>query len=488
MFQISAYADRHVGRKRSNNEDFVTYFEPEKPEVLQKSGRLYVLCDGVGGASFGEKASKFAAQSVLHDYYEQTELEPGERLRMLVRKAGNQINQFANDSEHFMRMATTLVAAVVLGDQLIVANVGDSRAYLLRDGKAQQITVDHSYVDEMVRSGQMTPEEAARSNAKNRITRSLGGERDVRVDIFRLQLLAGDRILLCSDGLTRYAEPQDIYRLSQAGAPEAVVKNLIDYANHKGGVDNISVAYIAVDAPGAAVTVPRKHAGVIPQSVDWETISTDPGEDKKLFTKTQIIVLTVLSTLLLVVLIFLALIRFTNLVEKLIPNNEIIPPVTEQVEIATMTETASLLREVSTKTPLPVPSQTSSITSLPTEILIKTLFPTQTPEPSATEKNKDDNNGNNPNNPDLPDPDELINCSYEVTNEDSGLFEILQKLELPQTSEFTSLITCVSENCTFDFNNINYIKVGWMLVFPDVPRRVCKEAGGVEIIEEANGN
>jgi len=166
---------------------------------------------------------------------------------------GNEIYAYGHSEAGGGRaMATTLVAAVVWRERLIVANVGDSRAYLLRGGHAEQITVDHNLVGEMVQEGLMTEEEARRSKVKNRLTRSLGGRPDPKVDIFTRTLQTGDRIVLCSDGLTRYASAEDIVRLAGEAPPEEAVQRLIDFANQQGGADNISAIVIAV---GEAIPV-----------------------------------------------------------------------------------------------------------------------------------------------------------------------------------------------------------------------------------------
>ena len=235
----------NVGRKRDHNEDFITHFTPSDENDLKLSGSLFIVADGVGGASQGEKASKYAAENVLYEYFNRPEESSQDRLRYLIQDAGNQINSYAEEGERFMRMATTMVAAVILDNKLILANVGDSRAYLIRQNVANQITKDHSFVAEMVRDGFMTEEEARVSKKKNRITRSLGGERDVRVDVFDDIILAeGDKILLCSDGFSQYATKETIIALAQNGTPDEIATRMVAHANAQGGSDNISVTLI----------------------------------------------------------------------------------------------------------------------------------------------------------------------------------------------------------------------------------------------------
>jgi PPM family protein phosphatase len=248
--RIESAALTHPGQERPNNQDFVAFHNPTNQADLESSGRLFIVADGVGGASLGERASQYAAQKVLQEYYLHPDMEPGERLAQFIRQAGNDIYDFAEKSSHLRRMATTMVAAAIRRCTLTVANVGDSRAYLIRDGKAVQITRDHSLVGEMMRNGFMSEEEAMQSKFKNRITRSVGGEKDVRVDIFdEIKIDAGDQILLCSDGLTSYATRADLVYMAQQGKPDEIASRMVDFANQKGGSDNISVVMVAIKQP-----------------------------------------------------------------------------------------------------------------------------------------------------------------------------------------------------------------------------------------------
>jgi len=250
MFNISSAELTHPGRKRSVNQDYVASFEPTDWKDLNQSGRVYIVADGVGGASDGEKASLFAAKKVLAEYYSNPRVEPGERLRRLFRQAGNDLYDHAEQSPGYKRMATTMVAAVIHGNMLTVANVGDSRAFLIRGGQITQITRDHNLVGEMLHNGEITEQEALRSGVKNRLTRSLGGELDVKVDVYKdIPLQTGDRIFLCSDGLTRYTLNQDILQLVGQGLPAETTQRAIDFANRHGGADNISATMVIIGDP-----------------------------------------------------------------------------------------------------------------------------------------------------------------------------------------------------------------------------------------------
>ncbi len=246
VLRLSAAGETHPGRKRVNNEDFVAFFEPSTEQDLLVSGCLYVVADGVGGASNGERVSQFAVQKVMYEYYQRSTLPPAERLTQVIQDTSREIFEFSQKSENMTTMATTLVAAAVIKKRLVVANVGDSRAYLIRGGEAFQITHDHNLVGEMLREGLLTEREALASKVKNRLSRSLGGEPEPVVDIFEVSLLPGDRILLCTDGLTRYALTQDIQKLAIGGTPNEIVHKLVDFANKRGGADNISVIVVDV--------------------------------------------------------------------------------------------------------------------------------------------------------------------------------------------------------------------------------------------------
>jgi len=279
ILNVTSAVLTHPGRKRPHNEDFVAYYEPESYNEWADKGCLYIVADGVGGAAKGEKASQFAAQDVLFRYDNDADPDPGARLRRALRAAGNAIYDHAERSGNFTRMATTMVAAVVRSDRLTVANVGDSRAYLIRSGNVHQITTDHTIAGEMLRHGEITEAEAQHLKGKNRITRSIGGERDVRVDIFAdIQLLPGDKLLLCSDGLARYTLAEDILRLTAEGSPADIVQRCIAFANQRGGADNISAALVEIGQPAQPGSVPSRSEST-PAAVHWEEMVTQPSLD-----------------------------------------------------------------------------------------------------------------------------------------------------------------------------------------------------------------
>ncbi len=383
-FMIESYIDTDPGRKRPNNEDAFAYFEPDQPEELGQSGRLYIVADGVGGAAKGEKASLYAAQKVLYEFFNDNTTDLGERLKRAMRQAGNDIYEHTQRSDVPVKMATTMVAASLRNGQLIVANVGDSRAYLIRSGQAEQITRDHTIAGEMLRNGEVDEAGAQQVKGKNKLTRSLGGEPDVHVDIFRdIPLRPGDRILLCSDGLARYALSQDIAQLASEGTPNEIVERCIDYANHEGGADNITVAVIQVGEPILDTTSVIKRGGEAPKQVDWDDAETVPwiepkryGQKHPALSRQQQVLLSVLG----MVVIFMFVLGGFLLAQSLWP-----PPVTPtgQAVAGPRTPTVSMNLTVTRySTPIPtlhvVPTVSATMTATPTVTPTSTITPTAT--------------------------------------------------------------------------------------------------------------
>jgi serine/threonine protein phosphatase PrpC len=248
-----AAAASHRGRVRTANEDSFGICADEG---------LFVVCDGMGGAAAGEVASRVAVEAVLKSLCgprkmvagrdtdpgpisAPTNSEVSELLRDAVSDANHLVfSQAANDSR-LHGMGTTLVALLVQGSKVWVAHVGDSRCYLYRDGVLEQQTRDHSLVDEQVKLGQLTREEAERSPLRNVITRAVGSQRSVSTEISEIQTEPGDLFLLCSDGLTRELPDGRIEALlEKTDDLDAICKRLIDAANDAGGRDNVTCVVV----------------------------------------------------------------------------------------------------------------------------------------------------------------------------------------------------------------------------------------------------
>jgi protein phosphatase len=248
-FKIVAAGVTDVGRVRDGNEDdFI--------DQVDRLG-LVAVADGMGGHRAGEVASATALEAL------RAAVANGQSLRDAIEGANDAVLEKSESDRELHGMGTTLTAGMLGSDgQLVVGHVGDSRAYLARDGELTQITNDHSLVEEMVRGGELTPEQAEVHPRRSIITRALGIDPQVEVDEYPIALQAGDRILLCSDGLTTMVRPGDIASiLNREHDPNRAAQLLVDAANEAGGEDNITAVIIEAvevteDEAGAAAAVP----------------------------------------------------------------------------------------------------------------------------------------------------------------------------------------------------------------------------------------
>lgn len=230
-----------IGRKRRNNEDFALACEPQAPSLRGDKGHLYIVADGIGGGAGGEIASRFAALAVAFHYYQAPTL-PSRSLHLAVARANETLHRYTQAHSRFATMGTTIVCAVVHDERLYIVHVGDSRAYLLRDGNAQPLTEDHNLAAQLAREGIITRQQARQHPQRHLLLRSLGGESYVSPDSAELCLQPRDGIILCSDGLTRHVDEAEIGAIC-AGSPDPnqAVQRLVGLANERGGVDNIAV-------------------------------------------------------------------------------------------------------------------------------------------------------------------------------------------------------------------------------------------------------
>jgi serine/threonine protein phosphatase PrpC len=247
-----SYGLSHVGRLPSVNEDSI---------LLAEDLGVYILCDGCGGQAAGEVASQIAARTTL-DVIEAnseslanyasspsqaTRREVVSVLQNAISAASKEIYTIARSDKGKAGMGTTIVVLLVLGDNAIVAHAGDSRAYLLRDGKTHQVTEDHNMAGHYVRLGLITPARAHNSRWSNVLTRAVGYHEHVSIDTLHFALAPGDTLLLCSDGLTKYVSQNELAEVFAAKPISNVPGELIRRANIRGGADNISV--IALQMP-----------------------------------------------------------------------------------------------------------------------------------------------------------------------------------------------------------------------------------------------
>lgn len=242
---VSAAMRTDTGLVRGHNEDFVSALEPTTASEVAANGWLYVVADGVGGADAGEVASRYATEQTLHHYVNAaTQFEGAERLLFAMQAANTDLRKLAADSPARRRMATTMVAAAISAGKAIIANVGDSRAYLWREGAFEQITKDQSLVARLVEEGAITADEALTHPHKNVILYSIGSERRPPIDTYERDLLPGDLLVLCSDGLTRHVEDAEIGAIVGSMERAEAADDLVRLARDRGGEDNISVSII----------------------------------------------------------------------------------------------------------------------------------------------------------------------------------------------------------------------------------------------------
>lgn len=249
--RLSVGARTDPGRVRPNNQDWWLQYVPPDPRVLAAKGALFAVADGMGGRAGGQVASQLAVQHVLQAYYEDSTQPIASSLHQAVRIANHRVYAYGQAYPAYQGMATTLVAAVVRGKELIVAHVGDSRAYLVRAGRVWPLTRDHSWVAEMVARGLLTPAQAASHPYRHVIMRSVGPKPAVAVDVQRTKIAPGDALVLCTDGLSDVVSPGEIGWAAAALAPQHAAQTLIDWANQRGGRDNISALVVRMEYPTA---------------------------------------------------------------------------------------------------------------------------------------------------------------------------------------------------------------------------------------------
>jgi protein phosphatase len=242
--QLVVGARTDVGCVRTRNEDCI-FTEPLDSPQAKEHGWVGVVADGLGGHPSGDLASRLAAQTTRDVFYKRSRETIGERLRAAVEKANDVIVNTAQVETQHTDMASTITAAVIHGASVFIAQVGDSRGYLIRNGRVRRVTRDHTLVDELVRGGELTSEQALHHPQRNVITRALGVKSTVEVDIFEEQLHDADVVLLCSDGLYRMVEDAEIARALIA-EPQQAAETLVALANQRGGPDNISVVAVRI--------------------------------------------------------------------------------------------------------------------------------------------------------------------------------------------------------------------------------------------------
>jgi PPM family protein phosphatase len=249
--KVLCEARSDVGRKRRGNEDSL-FLNPDQ--------HLYVVADGMGGHAAGEVASRVAVDAINEFVtltggneeitwpfgLDETISYDGNRLKTAIRYANRKVLEATKEKSEYEGMATTVAAVLVDGDSANLGHVGDSRIYLMRNGTISQLTTDHSWVNEQIVGGMISPEQARSHPLRNVVTRALGGKSDLQVEMQVHKIEPGDVLLLCSDGLTTMMPDEEIARVvSEAnGDVETAARELVAAANAKGGEDNITVVML----------------------------------------------------------------------------------------------------------------------------------------------------------------------------------------------------------------------------------------------------
>jgi serine/threonine protein phosphatase PrpC len=265
---VHVYGVSDVGRTREHNEDAFMVadldtaeplsFPAEKQHVPGQHGVLFMVADGMGGAAAGEIASSMAVDVILSELRGKWTAGPGTdpkvfavTLHDATEVANDRIHAYASEHPENRGMGTTATVAGILGDTLYIAQVGDSRAYLVRNGEARQLTKDQSLMQRLIEAGEITAEEAEVSERRNIILQALGPEAAIKVDITHQQLRRGDVLVLCSDGLSGVVRDHEIARVSRESADlVSLCHQLINLANESGGPDNITVVAARFEGEG----------------------------------------------------------------------------------------------------------------------------------------------------------------------------------------------------------------------------------------------
>ena len=252
----SVGAKSDVGRVRDGNEDSYLVQEP-----------VFAVADGMGGHLAGDVASRIAVQTITEQIGDVADMGPQD-LERAIKSANAAIHDKARSDPSLHGMGTTCTLVLVSDSNIHIGHVGDSRAYLLHDGELSQVTEDHTLVGKMVKEGRLKPEEAERHPQRSIITRALGVDEEVDVDLISLDAEDGDKVLICSDGLTSMIDSATIQRvLLDNTDPQKAVETLIDLANEAGGEDNITAVLLSFDGGSGGMATHSAESGTLTQEV-----------------------------------------------------------------------------------------------------------------------------------------------------------------------------------------------------------------------------
>ncbi len=244
--RVAAKTD--LGRVRENNEDKFEFYIPDDESLLATRGHVYLVCDGMGGHSAGQIASEITAKTFIEVYLH----HPATDAAVAATSAAHAANRFVKDIGAAVPsrrgMGTTLSGLMLIQDQALIVQVGDSRVYRMRDSVLSQVTTDHTWVEDVVSKGVMSREDAEQHQYKHVIMQAIGGDIELSPDTFWLDLLPGDRFLLCSDGLSNHLSNATIEAMMQDAGPSEACWALVNAALADGGSDNCTALIVSVDA------------------------------------------------------------------------------------------------------------------------------------------------------------------------------------------------------------------------------------------------
>jgi len=385
--QLRVGAKTDPGLKRELNEDDFIVVEQFKDRealaVAEKKGDLCVVADGVGGHNAGEVASRMAVDIISQEYYEDDSPDVKASLCQAIQQANRRIYERAQSVRSETGMGSTVVAAVIRGDELYVAHVGDSRAYLLRGETIKQLTVDHTWIGEQMAQGLITSDEARTHPYRSYITRSLGAKPEVEVDCTAHQIQKGDIVLLCSDGLSGPVDDQVLKRISLSLDPPEACEELVRLANEAGGPDNITAIVIQADK-----VVPTLHEYRPPKP----TPTSKPKDRQRERKKRKPLWAGCNRSTKIIVVVMVAILTVSGVLLAGVLWRE------NQRLHWQMNSTATALAATSATTSTETPAWTPTLTSTPTPIAAKdatpagtrpvamvfTTTPTATPSPTST--------------------------------------------------------------------------------------------------------
>jgi protein phosphatase len=245
---ITVACKTDVGRVREINQDKFEYFLTEDESLLASRGLVFLVCDGMGGHAAGQVASELALKTFIDVYLSHPASDPSAAARAAVQAANRFVMDNARAFPARRGMGTTLVALLVVQDQAIVVNLGDSRLYRLRNGELLQVTTDHTYPNELYRMGMIKEEEIATHPQHHVLTRAIGVEgSEIEPDIETLELKVGDTFMLCSDGITNHVTDEEISAIMSSHGPSSAAWKLVGQALVGGGTDNATAMVVRID-------------------------------------------------------------------------------------------------------------------------------------------------------------------------------------------------------------------------------------------------